>query len=60
MRCVRADPDMMPIRSECAEILLAAGADMHARDGRGLTPVDLAHQTHASDLVAVFERAQHG
>jgi ankyrin repeat protein len=54
--CERTDPEMTRIRSECAEILLAAGANVHARDARDLTPVDLAHRTNASDLVAVFAR----
>ena len=58
--CERTDPEMTRLRSDCAEILLAAGANVHARDARGLTPVDLARRTNASDLVAVFERPQRG
>ena len=51
-----ADP--IEIRMQCAGILLAAGADINARDGSGLTPLELAQRHNVPALVTVFERAQ--
>ena len=58
--CTVGDADVVRFRAECAEILLAAGANVHARDGRGLTPLELATHNDAPDLVRVFERARRG
>lgn len=52
------DPDMRKIGRRCAEVLLAAGASVHARDASGRTPLDLARRTNASDLVEVLDRAE--
>ena len=39
---------------------LRAGADVRARNDAGLTPLELARRTGASDLVAVLDRAHTG
>ena len=57
--CRRGDADDVQIRARCAEALLAAGANLQARDEDGLTPLELAQRHDAPDLVAVFERARH-
>ena len=47
-------------RIECAEILLAAGADISMSDDEGLTPLELARRNDLPDLVALLSAAQIG
>lgn len=47
-------------RIECAEILLAAGADISMSDDEGLTPLELARRNDLPDLVALLSAAQTG
>ena len=41
---------------EAVEVLLAAGADPNPRDVSGMTPLDLADEMGAHDIVAVLLR----
>jgi len=47
-------------RTECAEILVAAGADISATDEDGCTPLELARRNNLPDLVAILSTAQTG
>jgi ankyrin repeat protein len=41
-------------KEEVIEELLSNGADVHARDGRGQGPLELAKRTSTSELIRIY------